>query len=281
MKRIIQSIIGLICAGICAAAPAVAQDRALRPMGGWLKPGGTWTLRMPVRVLLTGDSLMQGLGPQMRDVLLGYKNLTMIPIGKKSTGLSRPDFYNWPRVLKEHLISDRPHLVIMWVGTNDAQGIYGMSGLGEPCSQAWMVAYHAKVREIFQLTRAYKARLILMGPPPVADPALDAKLEKINKLMLRACEIWDRKSGGVCYVNTRAILGDVRGKYMSAGNLPSGQQGTLRTHDGVHITADGYKRVMHYLLPCISAELKLCFDAHGNPVYDWKPHGAALRGGRR
>lgn len=248
--------VALCC--LCLVCSACAQS--LRPGSGWLVPGGSRPLGAPVRVLLAGDSLMESLGPQMRDALSGYNNLTLIPIGKKSTGLSRSDFYNWPAVLKQHLAADKPHLVIMWVGTNDPQGIYGMSGLGEPCSKAWQLAYLGKIREIFKLVRAYKARLILMGPPVVGAPKLNAQLADINRLMDWVC-----KREGVCYVDTRAILGDSRGGFHMQGKLPSGVMGVLRTPDQVHITPDGNKRVMHYLLPYVAQELRLCFSPQSAP----------------
>lgn len=236
---------------------SVACGAQLPPGSGWLVQGGAYRStpwKTPVRVLLAGDSLMESLGPQMRNSLVGYENLTFIPIGKKSTGLSRPDFYNWPKVLKQRLEQDRPHLVVMWVGTNDPQGIYGMSGLGEACSEAWQQAYRSKIREIINLVISHRARLVIMGPPVVGDPKLNRQLAVIGRLMEDEC-----RKVGVCYISTRAILGDSHGGYHAQGRLLSGQMVTLRSADQVHITADGNRRVMEHVLPYIGHELILCF----------------------
>lgn len=254
--RLLSLLFPAIASFLCTAC-LPAQE--LRPGSGWLRPGESRPLSRPVRVLLAGDSLMEGLGPRMCDALSGYGNLTLIPIGKKSTGLCRSDFYDWPRVLQQRLAADKPHLVVMWIGTNDTQGIYGMSGLGEPCSREWQIAYLGKVREIFELVRRYKARLILMGPPVVGDPKLNEQLFTINRLMAWAC-----KKYGVCYVDTRIVLGDARGRFQMQGPLPNGQVGVLRTPDRLHITADGYKRVMHYLLPYVGEEIRRCFGSGGS-----------------
>lgn len=267
----------MLLMGLCSwllSAHAQGAEK-LSPGSGWLKRDGSWSFKTPIRVLLAGDSLMESLGPQMRDALSSYQNLTFIPIGKKSTGLSRPDFYHWPRVLQKHLAADQPHLVIMWVGTNDPQGIYGMSGLGEPCSKAWQIAYLGKVREIFRLARQHKARLILMGPPVVAEPKLDAQLAQINKLMAWACQNWEKNYGGVRYVDTREILADKQGRYRQEGVLLDGRRAMLRTRDGVHITSDGNKQVMDYLLPYVSLELRRCFSADGRRVDRIRPQGGA------
>lgn len=256
-------MLALVRRCLCVAALAVAcaayaaQPAQLRPGSGWLVQGGAYPSSLwktPVRVLLTGDSLMESLGPQMRDSLAGYSNITFIPIGKKSTGLSRPDFYDWPAVLKRHLVADRPHLVVMWVGTNDPQGIHGYSGLGEPCSEAWQQAYRTKLQEVIRLVHSHGARFMLMGPPVVGDPTLNTQLGAIDRLMQLEC-----RAAGVCYISTRYILGGKAGIFHPQGRLLSGDTVTLRSADRVHITADGNRRVMDYLLPYLAREIERCF----------------------
>lgn len=277
MKMVnIRSLLACVVWACALLGGGRAEGLELKPGMGWLKPGGEWNLRTPIRVLLAGDSLMQSLGPQMRDSLRGYTNLTLIPFGRKSTGLSRSDYYNWPRALKERLVADKPHLVIFWVGTNDPQGIYGKSGLGEPCSNAWQLAYLGKIREIFHLVQQHRARLILMGPPVVSDPKLDAQLATINKLMGWVC-----RKDGVCYVDTRSILSDSRGRFLAEGSLLSGRRVSLRTPDGVHITTGGNQRIMEHLLPYVSLELKRCFytqPASGTAAKPGARSGAQLSG---
>ncbi len=213
-----------------------------------LQTGGTGTLSRPVRVLLTGDSLMEGLGSQLRDELSGYSNLTLIPIGKKSTGLCRPDFYDWPRVLENHLRSDKPHIVVMWIGTNDTQRIYGNPQAGEPCSKPWMYAYYGKLAQVVNLTRRYHARFILMGPPAVGnDPKIDANLISINNFMRRVCNRYS-----IPYIDTRAALSDSRGRFCMQGRRSTGERVDIRTRDRIHITADGNRIVMRHLLPVLS-----------------------------
>ena len=238
--RVLCGIMGWACALACAAGVSTAEERGLRP-------GGRGKLPQEQRALLAGDSLMESLGPQMRAELSGYSNLTFIPIGKKSTGLARTDFYNWPRVLEEHLRSDRPHVVVMWVGTNDPQAIYGMPGAGEVGSRTWMAAYQGKIAEVARLTRSYGARFILMGPPVVSDARTDAQLAAISRLMQRVCQRAD-----VPFIDTRAALADAKGRFCAEGRMADGRLTPIRTADGVHITAAGNRIVMKHLLPVLS-----------------------------
>lgn len=211
---------------------------------------GEGVVQQPTRILLTGDSLMEGLGPQMKRALDGYANLTLIPIGKKSTGLSRPDFYNWPQVLEKHMQEHKPQIVVMWVGTNDPQNIYGIKGLGEPLSIPWQKAYHNKLIEIFRIVRKHNATLIMMGPPVMNEQPLDEQLRAITRLML-----WTCKKNGAYFLDTRPILADARGKYLQRTTLKNGKVADIRTKDQVHITADGNILVMDKLLPYLSATL--------------------------
>lgn len=211
-----------------------------------LKRDGVGKASHPIRILLTGDSLMEGLGPQMKEALDGYKNITLIPIGKKSTGLSRPDFYNWPAVLEANLKKHRPNIVIMWVGTNDPQNIHGMKGLGDPCSIEWQKAYYGKLMEIVQLTHRYRAKLIFMGPPVMAKEPLNSQLIVINKIMR-----WTSRRNRAEFLDTRIILADTRGKYRHKSILSNGKTAPLRTPDKIHITAHGNNLVMDRLLPYV------------------------------
>lgn len=216
--------------------------------GEWgLKPGGKGKLPREQRVLMAGDSLMVGLGPQMRTELSGYSNLTFIPIGKSSSGLARADFYNWPRVLEEHLRSDRPQVVVMWVGTNDSQAIYGMPSIGEVGSKTWLAAYYGKIAEVARLSLSHGAKFVLMGPPVVSDAKTDAKLAVINKLMQRVCQ-----RARIPFIDTRAALADREGRYCQQARMPDGSVVPIRTPDGVHITAAGNRIVMKRLLPDLS-----------------------------
>ena len=212
--------------------------------GMHLQCGGQGRAARPIRILLAGDSLMESMGPQMRDAMAGYGNITLIPIGKRSTGLSRPDFYNWPRELEENLRKHRPHIVVMWVGTNDPQNIYAQRGLGKPCSRPWLRAYAAKIMEIVRLCQFYRARIILLSPPVMDEEPLDSQLAEITSLMRSICRHYR-----LGFINTRSILADSRGRYTHTATMPNGRKATIRWKDRVHITGEGNILVMNRLLP--------------------------------
>ncbi len=196
-----------------------------------------------VRVLFAGDSLMEKLGPQLQEPLTRHLNWVCLPIGRKSTGLCRPDFYNWPAVLREKLQDFRPHLVVMWVGTNDNQNVYGEK-TGGLLTPAWKKAYYRKMLEIITLCQQFHARLILMGPPAVGDARVDEELKHINLLMQRVCH-----HHRVPYLNVRSILADRQGGYIQHFSNRQGEPVAIRTKDHVHITDAGNNLVIRKLYP--------------------------------
>ncbi|MBQ1960453.1 MAG: DUF459 domain-containing protein [Akkermansia sp.] len=241
MNKIRTILMGLVL--LCAVSLAQAAE-----VTRTLVRDGEGTVPQPTRVLLTGDSLMAGMGPQLKRALAGYENLTLIPIGKGSTGLARPDFYNWPKVLEENMIAHKPHIVVMWIGTNDTQNIYNMPEAGAPLSLTWKRAYYQKLTEIFRIVRKHNATLIMMSPPVMSKQPFDNNLHAITNLMAQTC-----RYKGIYFLNMRRTLADGNGKYLHRTTMQDGKVANIRTPDRIHITSDGNILVMDHLLPCLSA----------------------------
>ncbi len=235
MKHGVRTIIACCCIVLllflaAAGSASAAQQLAVRGMSH-------------ARVLFAGDSLMEKLGPQVQPTLAKHLQWTCLPIGKKSTGLCRPDFYNWPVVLEKNLKSFRPHLVVMWVGTNDNQNVHGVK-TGGLLTPEWQKAYYRKMYEIISLCQKYKAKLIFIGPPTVGDPKVDAELRQINQVMKRMCQ-----HHRIPFLDVRPIFADRKGRYVQRLQNWEGQWVDIRTKDQVHITDAGNNLVMQQLYP--------------------------------
>ncbi len=213
--------------------------------------------RGQVRVLFAGDSLMESLGSQVEPALAQHLHWHCLPIGKKSTGLCRPDVYNWPVVLENNLRTFRPHLVVMWVGTNDNQNIYGEK-TGGLLTPAWKNAYHRKMLAIITLCRKHHARLIFMGPPTVGKPGDDAQLAQISEVMRVVC-----RHHQVPFLDVRPIFADKQGGYVQRLADRNGQWVDIRTRDRVHITSAGNNLVMKKLYPLMRTTLNTSLARRG------------------
>ena len=240
-NKLLMALLCMAFALVSCSSLSYTHKRSLPPP---FELGGHGQLPRPYRVMVAGDSLSAALGPQMKRGLEGYAGLEIIPIGKSSTGLCRPDFYNWPEVLEKNLQTYHPNLVFMWVGTNDDQNIYGMSNLGEPpYSPAWKRAYMRKMLEIITICKLHRASLVFITPPVMPDGAFNNKLAEIDSVMLSVCGYYKVEA-----IDGRKLLADGQGKFVREMKLPDGSTATVRTPDTVHITEAGNRIIMQRVI---------------------------------
>jgi hypothetical protein len=137
------------------------------------------------RVLLIGASTIQfHLGVELERALRArHPSLAVRRLGKLSTGLTRPDVFNWPAQLRELIAESHPDLVITNFGGNDAQGMVLAGGevvtYGSP---RWDTGYRERVREIVSVAHAEGARVVMLGMSSTRDPVLSRRMEHINAL---------------------------------------------------------------------------------------------------
>ena len=86
-------------------------------------PPGPPSAADPARVLVVGDSDAGTFGPYLEELLddTGVAETTVDY--KVSSGLARPDFFDWPAHLRPELPAVDPDIVVVTFGGNDAQGL--------------------------------------------------------------------------------------------------------------------------------------------------------------
>ena len=61
-------------------------------------------------MLIVGDSVGLDLGQPLVSTLASYGDVTAYLDGRVDTGLSRPDYFNWPAELQVDLTNQQPQL---------------------------------------------------------------------------------------------------------------------------------------------------------------------------
>src|SRR5258708_5306394 len=94
-------------------------------LDGERAPGHTGLPRPdnPVRLYVAGDADAGTFGPYLQTLM---KKTGMVDVTldyKVSSGLSRPDFFDWPARFAEQLPKVNPGIVVLTFGGNDAQGL--------------------------------------------------------------------------------------------------------------------------------------------------------------
>lgn len=132
---------------------------------------GTPTAEQPARLLIVGDSEAGGFAPYLQPMLDDTGIVDDSLAFKSSTGLARPDFYNWPEQLRVELAEANPDIVIAMFGGNDGQGLATVDGnfiIGTPTEankDEWIAEYRKRVAEVLDIMLAGGRDVVWIGIP--------------------------------------------------------------------------------------------------------------------
>jgi len=227
------------------------QHPSPHPSGG--KPSGSTlpllrvpTAAAPLKVLVVGDSFSQ-------DVELGLAPATdstyfrIIEKGIQSTGLSRPDYYPWPRALGVFMQQYHPDIVVIMVGGNDPQTIHTPGGglvpfgVGDP---RWPKIYSARVDQMMNLASQNHTHVLWVGMPIMgSSQSYSNNIHFLDTIFEREAA----KHPNVLYVDTWQLFAK-NGKY--ADYLPDkhGDLQLVRAPDKIHLSGAGNKILTAALL---------------------------------
>jgi hypothetical protein len=198
----------------------------------------------PARLLILGDSDAGTFGPYLETLMSETGIVTTQLDYKVSSGLSRPDFFDWPTHMAEVLPAADPDIVVVTFGGNDAQAITDASGAvleGVPTGEAggdveWRAEYGARVGAAMDLLAAEGRTLVWVGIPNAQDPDFTARL-RVQDEVVRA-EAAERP--GVRFVDTWQRFAGNEGGYAEYRIDPRDGQGKdVRADDGFHLNTNG------------------------------------------
>jgi len=156
--------------------PAPARVAAPRPMAqAPISPPGR-------SVLVAGDSLSIFLADALRPLLAGRPGTTFAAKGKVSSGLARPDFFDWEREMARQSAATRADTVLIMIATNDNQTLTRPDGVKVAFGRSgWEAEYTRRVRRLVErsipvLYRCAAGTTALYpahgGRPPVPCPVM-------------------------------------------------------------------------------------------------------------
>jgi hypothetical protein len=199
----------------------------------------------PLRLHIMGDSMVQFFG----HVMVGLANDTGVIEASSehqlSSGLSRPDFYDWPTRIVEVLAAEDPDAVVLMFGGNDAQAIVVDGQIARRFSDAWVQEYSARVGHVMDLVTTDPDRvLIWAGQPIMEDPEYDSRMQRVNEIFDAEAATRDR----VHYVDTRDLFRGPNGGFSRYVADTDGQLTDVRLTDGVHLSTIGGRWLSQVLL---------------------------------
>lgn len=189
-----------------------------------------------LRVVVVGDSLASGLGTYLERVL--KPSLVRVSRqGRISTGLSRPDYFDWPAAMAQIADRFRPDLVVVMLGENDNQGLRTPGGREEtPIGTfGWPQAYEERVVDFMRVATSRGARVVWVGLPVVRDTGRRELIARQNEIFARAADEVKR----VAFLDAWDLYSTPDGGYTAYMRI-GGSVVQIRESDGVHFNSTGY-----------------------------------------
>jgi hypothetical protein len=210
------------------------------------------TASNPLRLLIAGDSMTEAFGPELEAAAEATGVVSVERALRYSSGLTRPDFFDWPAQLASLLAEHDPEAVVVMMGANDAQGIRTPAGTADFGTEAWIAEYRSRVAAVMAMLDDGSRTVYWVGLPVMRPSGYDDRMRLIST-------IYEEEAAGrpgVRFVATRELFSD-GGSY--AAYLPGsdGQPVLVRRDDGIHLTAAGGRRLAGAVLAVMAEDWDL------------------------
>jgi hypothetical protein len=212
------------------------------------------------RVLVIGDSMIAGgFGLFLEQALAKDHGLSVKRKGKSSTGLARPDFFDWHAVARALVEAYQPTATLVMFGGNDVQGLY--MGKGEWIrwhEDGWGAEYSRRIAELCDILSPSGQRIFWVGMPVMRPAKFHARVQRVNAIY--RAEMGVRPAG--MFIDIWPLLADAEGAYADRIAIgPPGKDGSLkkvrvRAGDGIHLSPAGAKHLRDHVLAILLADLR-------------------------
>ena len=221
-------------------------------------------IESPYRILILGDSFIAvygGVGDPLERELLNYKDVEVFRLGRVSSGLSRPDYFNWNLTAKELISQYKPNVAIVMLGSNDAQALTTSEGkvvvnFVKFGKEEWIKEYQNRVLELLKIFKENDIFVFWIGFPIMRDSKYSEKINILNKIY--QAEVLNHKNAK--FISTWELLADEKGNYTAYLLDEKGKQKLVRVSDGIHLTFFGgkilVKEVVENMTKVMQLELK-------------------------
>jgi len=204
--------------------------------------------REPPMVLIVGGSTMGGaLGMYMAKRLekQGYRAHRR---AKGSSGLARPDFFDWPKEAAKLYETHSPDAAVVMFGGNDGQGLY-MGRKADPKwirwhEEGWSDEYSRRIEAFADAIAPGNEHLFWIGMPPMRSSKLDGRIRRMNGLFRAALATRPNAH----FIDTCSFMSGPKGGYTSHA-VVDGKRVLVRAGDGVHLSGHGATLIIDRVIP--------------------------------
>jgi hypothetical protein len=203
---------------------------------GQERPKPEFSAAKPLRVWVAGDSLAEIPGQALERVT----NPALRVVGvesRLSTGLARPDLYNWFTRIQVAPRQLAPKVAVFSFGADDAHdfmaGVPDGMRIGPLGTPSWIAEYRRRVEGVTRELNAKSVHVVWLGLPIPDGPGFKKSFPIVNRILESVAAVHPKTA---TYVDTWHLLADAHGRYAPYLRV-HGKLTLMRLPDGVHYTA--------------------------------------------
>nr|WP_238539833.1 SGNH family hydrolase [Corallococcus macrosporus] len=209
------------------------------------------------KVLLLGDSLIAtGFGEYLQAQLDAHPRIQSARRAKSSTGLARPDFFDWMNVGREEVERHQPDVVVVILGGNDGQSLQDTQG-GKPIHWGhaeWEAAYRQRMKDFLTVLAKPGRKIVWLELPTTGLKRFEQKLRIIRAVQR---EVISSREDAV-HLDTHPFFTDAKGRALRQARVEGFRRPMrLRMQDGVHFTVAGGRYFANKVYPEVLGVLGL------------------------
>jgi len=210
------------------------------------------------KFLIVGDSFIAvwgGLGEILEKKLLNYNDVFVKRFGQVSSGLSRPDYFNWELKATELISQYNPNIAIVMLSSNDAQSILTPHGnlVANYGEESWNQEYAKRVSNLLDIFEKNNINVFWIGFPVMKNQTFSNRIGNLNLIYQEESQ----KRKNVYFFSTREYLTDENKNYVSYLPDEQGIYRAVRQADGIHFTYFGGRLVADQLIKKMEEIIKL------------------------
>ena len=234
---------------VTTAAPTTAA-----PTTTTTEPARVPTAAAPLDLWVGGDSMTQVFGESFVRLAAETGVIASTLDYRISSGLTRPDFFNWPGRFADVISETDPEVMIVMFGANDAQGLALPTGVFQPFEDEWVAEYSARVGFVMDQLTADSDRLVIwVGQPRMRSDSFDARMQRLNEIYEGQAELREQ----VLYFDSVPLFSNDSGAYEAFLPALDGAVRDLRQGDGVHLSRPGGDLLADAVLDLLGEQIDL------------------------
>jgi hypothetical protein len=224
---------------IDTAVAAPQQPRPTAPVASPATPPKRerFTPQRKLRIWIAGDSLVVVPGESVLRAIAGNRAFDASDAleGRISTGLERPDVFNWFTHIRDVMETRKPRAVVVMFGGNDDHGF--MTGIpegrevGSFGGPTWRVEYRRRVATVMDTIIRNRGFVVWIGLPISRDAEQTLRYDVINAIAQTEAA---KRKGRAAYLDTYFSFAGENGGYAQYVEDDTGKLVKMRADDGVH-----------------------------------------------